>query len=564
LTMAQRLCLLLLLVASWESAVLGQSNYCGISRQHTLCINQGLGSTCGNQVQFRGVSAQDAALILAQHNQLRSRVALGQERRGAPGPQPPASNMRLLEWDDELALVAQSHADQCIFEHECSDCRRVSRFGVGQNLFISFQSNFNERIQWGRAIKAWYEEVAEFDPGAIQPFRFSTPVGHYTQMLWWNTYKIGCGFTMFKEGGWWKKLYTCNYGPGGNIIFSEMYRRGSPCSACPAGTSCSLQYPGLCGQAEPTTFSTNQVFQQRTGTPPVFRTRLPSVAPSPAFPVFTQFEQQEAEFEPAEPQENEFEPPEVEAQEQEQEQEQEFLPMHGEQPQIRDLMPFLQRAGVNTQVIRTQSLSSVQSIINSLPFGLKPIVLFRSGTGHLTELDAGTLLPIRRFGRSTTTTRGPKKAPGVLLTCDLDVAPCDITPVGANWTISSSSSEGRFTEASLDVGEGAQIVFQKLVEAPTTEEVCVAVSHRRALGEGALANSTIPELMVGIMPLGGEVVRENVGGAPGLWEVSRISFNNIKTPFLVVMTIAPASSAATVAVDALEITDGLCCLSGIC
>lgn len=54
---------------------------------------------------------------------------------------------------------------------------------------------------------------------------------------------------MYKEGGWWKKLYTCNYGPGGNIIRQQMYRRGSPCSACPADTTCSPKYPGLCGKS---------------------------------------------------------------------------------------------------------------------------------------------------------------------------------------------------------------------------------------------------------------------------------------------------------------------------
>lgn len=79
-------------------------------------------------------------------------------------------------------------------------------------------------------------------------YRFSQLTGHYTQMLWWDTSRIGCGFTMFEEDGWWKKLYTCNYGPAGNIIFSQMYLRGAPCSSCPVGTSCSLEYPGLCGE----------------------------------------------------------------------------------------------------------------------------------------------------------------------------------------------------------------------------------------------------------------------------------------------------------------------------
>ena len=31
---------------------------------------------------------------------------------------PSASNMRQLEWDDDLAAVAQKWADQCSFDHD--------------------------------------------------------------------------------------------------------------------------------------------------------------------------------------------------------------------------------------------------------------------------------------------------------------------------------------------------------------------------------------------------------------------------------------------------------------
>lgn len=41
------------------------------------------------------------------------------------------------------------------------------------------------------------------------------------------------------------------------------------------------------------------------------------------------------------------------------------------------LMSFLRRAGTNTQVIRTSSLNNVYEIIQTLPEGTKPIVLFR-------------------------------------------------------------------------------------------------------------------------------------------------------------------------------------------
>ena len=43
-------------------------------------------------------------------------------------PQPTAGNMMELSWDPELARLAQALADQCVFSHECADCRRVERF----------------------------------------------------------------------------------------------------------------------------------------------------------------------------------------------------------------------------------------------------------------------------------------------------------------------------------------------------------------------------------------------------------------------------------------------------
>jgi len=241
------------LVAFWQSSPVwqcsAQNQYCSFTREHTLCnTNRNCGS--GNTVISQGVSQGEAVNILHLHNQLRSKIASGKEWGGRPGPQPPASNMKIMEWDDELARVAQGLANQCIFQHECSQCRRVSRFSVGQNLYQSSRSNFNRTTDWRSAVKAWYNEVAEFNPSKIYPFIFSAGLGHYTAMMWANTHKIGCGYIMFQEKVWWKlravwkKLYVCNYGPAGNIMFNEMYKKGSQCSAC--SQTCSRTYPGLC------------------------------------------------------------------------------------------------------------------------------------------------------------------------------------------------------------------------------------------------------------------------------------------------------------------------------
>jgi len=68
--------------------------------------------------------------------------------------------------------------------------------------------------------------------------RFTSSTGHYTQVVWANTYKVGCGFTAYEgSDGWYNKYYVCNYGPGGNIIGGSMYEEGDPCTKCPGENS---------------------------------------------------------------------------------------------------------------------------------------------------------------------------------------------------------------------------------------------------------------------------------------------------------------------------------------
>ena len=41
------------------------------------------------------------------HNELRAKVANGQEPKGRDGPQPDAANMRKMKWNDQMAEIAQ-------------------------------------------------------------------------------------------------------------------------------------------------------------------------------------------------------------------------------------------------------------------------------------------------------------------------------------------------------------------------------------------------------------------------------------------------------------------------
>jgi len=220
-------------------------DYCSFSPNHQLCNKDtgGVSRSCGTGgILASGVSQSMMEEIVDGHNMYRGRVARG-EVRG----QTSATNMRQLVWDQELARIAQAHANQCRFAHDCSECRSVGRWShVGQNIYIYKQTLRRPDVDWTRAMARWFDEVKLFRSRDISPFKFSKKWGHYSQMMWADTSTVGCGVTTYKVGRWYQVLYTCNYGPGGNYIRGEMYKQGSACSQCPSNTRCSQQYPGLC------------------------------------------------------------------------------------------------------------------------------------------------------------------------------------------------------------------------------------------------------------------------------------------------------------------------------
>ena len=140
--------------------------------------------------------------VIAHHNRLRSRVASGLTRL------PPATNMLEVHWDEELAKVAQRLADQCVFDHDCSECRRVGRFSVGQNLYQAFTTRTEERTDWVGAIDSWFNEIELLPISSISSFAFSPSTGHFTQLAWASTNKIGCGVTQYPSGRWAFSLFS--------------------------------------------------------------------------------------------------------------------------------------------------------------------------------------------------------------------------------------------------------------------------------------------------------------------------------------------------------------------
>ena len=49
-------------------------------------------------------------------------------------------------------------------------------------------------------------------------------IGHYTQLVWAESTKLGCGAIKYEEGGYNKLYLICNYGPAGNMLTAAVYQ----------------------------------------------------------------------------------------------------------------------------------------------------------------------------------------------------------------------------------------------------------------------------------------------------------------------------------------------------
>ncbi|XP_077520158.1 CRISP/Allergen/PR-1-like [Amblyomma americanum] len=209
---------------------------------HTACKPPN--PRCKIDAAISGLSAAIKAQALQTHNDYRSRIA-----QGRLAGYPTAKNMYKMEWDDELAEVAQAFTDQCDFsKHDHRDARITSRFtSVGQNFGWAVDSSKQTVTEAKSWIGDWFIEYRSFNRNAISSFQAGGGgvVTHFTQMSWAETRYVGCGFTNYELNGRLMRLFACNYAPSGNLIGSPVYLPGPTCNACPSGSTCESN-SGLC------------------------------------------------------------------------------------------------------------------------------------------------------------------------------------------------------------------------------------------------------------------------------------------------------------------------------
>uniref|UniRef100_A0A8C8RZF0 ShKT domain-containing protein n=1 Tax=Pelusios castaneus TaxID=367368 RepID=A0A8C8RZF0_9SAUR len=142
------------------------------------------------------------------------------------GVMPTASNMLRMEWNPAAARNAQNWANRCILSHSPPGIRKTSN--CGENLFMSTAPR-----SWSDAIQAWYSEERDFQYG-VGATRPGAAIGHYTQVVWYNSYRIGCAIA-FCPQRFYKYFYVCHYCPPGNYpnLMKTPYKSGATCGDCP-------------------------------------------------------------------------------------------------------------------------------------------------------------------------------------------------------------------------------------------------------------------------------------------------------------------------------------------
>lgn len=116
-----------------------------------------------------------------------------------------------LTWDNTVAAYALNYTNSRI-----GDCNLVHSGGpYGENLAEGTGS-----FSGTDAVKLWVDEKVNYNYDT-NTCAAGKVCGHYTQVVWRNSVRLGCARVLCNNGNWW--FITCSYDPPGNYIGQKPY-----------------------------------------------------------------------------------------------------------------------------------------------------------------------------------------------------------------------------------------------------------------------------------------------------------------------------------------------------
>ena len=225
----------------------------GVWFDYTTCYdsNSSTPTTAACNIDTVGVTDDDIYFTVYHHNRFRNQMATQTTTYGTKWPA--AKNMRQMYWSKEIAKKAQEHANKCVFQHSTREFRTTTTWGaVGENLAATYGIAAPAKSFSG-AVQMWNNKINDFAADNADPANFQNSVtrviGHFTQVIWADTWLVGCGYSKYLQNGMMYNLYVCEYATSGNWLGSPVYKAATSTTdkACPAGTTASnTAFPGLC------------------------------------------------------------------------------------------------------------------------------------------------------------------------------------------------------------------------------------------------------------------------------------------------------------------------------
>ncbi|XP_061723232.1 uncharacterized protein LOC133529518 isoform X4 [Cydia pomonella] len=259
--------LLILFVCGLTLATEDEQQYCGGRYSH-LCMGKGQHVACQFPVAGSGPNCQNYSrirftaelrnVITNFINKRRQRIAAGHERVRGGKHIPTPQVMMFVEWDVELARLAQRLADQCYFVHD--ECRATVRYpyagqSVGEVRWRHLSDNYELSAQRAirRVFDAWWGERRRVEPHQlVKPFRISDKGlawGHFSQLAVWTLRAVGCGAVRHGED-YPRLLLVCDFSHT-NMLGEKTIIPGEP-GPCPEHTrrKARSNFPLLCASVK--------------------------------------------------------------------------------------------------------------------------------------------------------------------------------------------------------------------------------------------------------------------------------------------------------------------------
>ncbi|XP_037818691.1 antigen 5 like allergen Cul n 1-like [Lucilia sericata] len=221
---------------------------CNKGDTHIACDNDGeFHSNCPDDAEKREISETLKKLIVDEHNEKRNIIAGGGEKHLKA-----ACRMATMEWDDELASLAEYNVLQCKMKHD--KCHNTDEFKYsGQNLAsLGFTKSPNDTALIEKSIRLWYEEKSDVKQSFIDkyPKGYKGPqIGHFTVMMADRNIRVGCAAATYSASGKSKAyLLACNYATTNMVNYAIYKSCDKPAADCKSGTNSS--YENLCSSSE--------------------------------------------------------------------------------------------------------------------------------------------------------------------------------------------------------------------------------------------------------------------------------------------------------------------------